>query len=109
MKSIIILALLILILPNFVFAGKIFGSLKEEGGSVGQGVDVHIKCGNEEHATKTDDYGAYEIYVPAGRCEMVVGYKGHSTQAYPIASSDDPARYDFDLVVENGQYVLKRR
>ena len=109
MKPIILLALLILILPNVASAGKIFGSLKEGGGSVGEGVVVQIKCSSGEHSAKTDEYGAYEIYVQAGRCELKVSYKGQETPAYPISSSDDPARYDFDLVNENGQYLLKRR
>jgi hypothetical protein len=109
MKRIICLALLLLILPNFAFAGKIFGSLKEGVGSVGPGIEVQIKCAGGEQAAKTDDYGAYEIYVEPGRCELRVGYKGQWTPPYPISSSDDPARYDFDLVIENNQYVLKRR
>jgi hypothetical protein len=106
-------SILILLLgfPAPALAGSIFGDLKEGARSVGRGVEVRIVCGRDgPWTTTTDDYGAYSISVPqAGRCDLFVLYKGRATRAYPIASSDDPARYDFDLVYENSQYVLRRR
>jgi hypothetical protein len=103
--------LVLLLMPAPAVAGPIFGNLKEGARSVGRGVEVRIACGKEASLSAlTDAYGAYTISVPRpGRCDLVVSYKGKLTPAYPIASSDDPARYDFDLVYENGSYVLKRR
>jgi hypothetical protein len=95
-----------------LFAGTIFGGLTEGAQSVGRGIQVHITCGTEKPLTAlTDDYGAYSISVPQqGRCDLIVFYKGQWTPAYPVASSGDPARYDFDLVRnEKGQYLLRRR
>jgi len=110
MKVYKLMILLLLVFSAPAFAGRIFGNLKEGGSSVGQGVEVQIKCESDNsYSTKTDEYGAYEIYVQAGRCDLKVGYKGQWTPTFPVVSSDDPARYDFDLVIENGQYVLKRR
>ena len=109
MKAIRIVLLLILLFPVSAFAGNIFGNLKEEGRSVGPGVAVQIKCGGDGPVGKTDEYGAYSINVPRGRCELTVNYRGQWTPPFQIASSDDPARYDFDVVNEKGQYVLRRR
>ena len=103
--------LLLLLIPSPALAGTIFGNLTEGGRSVGRGVEVRIMCGTDgPWSTITDDYGAYTINVPRrGRCDLVVLYKGRLTPPYPVGSSDDPARYDFDLVFENNQFVLKRR
>lgn len=102
---------LLLLISSPVLAGTIFGNLKEGGRSVGRGVEVRITCGSDSPISAvTDEYGAYTINLPrTGRCDLVVLYRGRLTAPYPIASSEDPARYDFDLVFENNQYVLKRR
>ncbi len=110
MKAITLVLLLVLLFPAAALAGNIFGDLKEGGRSVGQGVEVKISCGDAaEYSTNTDAYGAYSVRVPNGRCALSVWYKNTWTPPFSIASSDDPARYDFDLVYENGRYVLKRR
>jgi hypothetical protein len=111
MKRIALLLPLILLFPPPAFAGKIFGNLKEGGRSVGQGWEVRITCpGSAPYATTTDEYGAYNINVPNNRCALSVKYSDNQwTDTVAIVSSDDPARYDFDLVKENGRYVLKRR
>jgi hypothetical protein len=103
--------LVLLLSPAAVFAGPIFGNLRDGARSVGRGVEVQITCGRDApYSTKTDEYGAFDINVPhQGKCELAVQYKGQLTRPYPIASSDDPARYDFDLIYENGGYILKRR
>lgn len=108
MNAIRLLVLLVL-WPVPALAGTIFGNLREEAKSVGAGVTVQITCGGNPYQVATDDYGAYSINVPPGRCDLTVQYKGAWTAAYPVASSDDPARYDFDLVYENEKYVLRRR
>jgi hypothetical protein len=110
MKSVAFVLPLTLLFPAFALAGNIFGSLTEGGRSVGAGVEVRIQCGTTPPASAvTDDYGAYSINVPSGRCELTVAYKGQVTPPFSVASSDDPARYDFELVVEGGRYLLKRR
>ena len=110
MKAIRIVLPLALLVPAPAFAGNIFGNLREGGRSVGQGVQVQVTCGSvHPPPTMTDQYGAYSLAVPGGKCALSVGYKGRTTPSFAIVSSDDPARYDFDLVSENGRYVLKRR
>ena len=90
-------------------AGNVFGNLTENGSSVGRGVTVQIACDGTVTPGTTDDYGAYSIDIPNGRCELTVLYKQQRTPPVVVASSDDPARYDFDLVMSNSQYVLTRR
>ncbi len=110
-RTALLLLPLILLFPPAAFAGKIFGNLKDGGRSVGKGVQVQITCnGNSLSPIWTDDYGAYSINAPRGKCELSVKYLDNQwTENFTIVSSDDPARYDFDLVFENGRYVLKRR
>jgi hypothetical protein len=99
-----------MLVPTSAFAGRIFGNLKDGGRSIGQGVAVQVNCAGASVSATTDDYGGYSIYVqPRGRCELRVEYRGRWTSPFLIVSSDDPARYDFDLFNENGHYVLKRR
>lgn len=111
MKGTALLLPLILLFPPPAFAGKVFGNLKEGGRSVGRGWEVMIECpGSGPSVTTTDEYGAYNINVPRNRCELSVKYSNNQwTNKVTILSSDDPARYDFDLVNENGRYVLRRR
>ena len=110
MKRIAVLLPLFLLLPSAAFAGKVFGNLKDGGRSVGKGVEVRLVCGGRTFDPAwTDEYGAYNLNVPRGRCELSVNYNKQWTSAFIIVSSDEPARYDFDLVWENGRYVLKRR
>jgi hypothetical protein len=103
----VVLALLMSAVP--AFAGTIFGTLKVNGEPVGSGVQVLVTCRGEQYYGKTDQYGAYNVGVPPGRCELAVNFNKSWTEPYAIASSDDPARYDFELVYQDGRYVLKRR
>lgn len=111
MKATRFLLLLILLFPTSAFAGKIFGQLTHGGRSVGRGVEVQITCGSSgPYSASTDEYGAYSMSVPRQRCELRVKYPNERwTPPFSVVSSDDPARYDFDLVNEDGRYILKRR
>src|SRR5882762_4859307 len=113
MRKIAIPLFLILLFPTFAFAGQIFGSLKQNGASIGKGAAVVIKCGeNPENRGQTDAYGSYNIYVPQpGRCAFTVYYEGRRSQAYNVYSDrTDPVRYDFELVRQgDGSFKLERR
>ena len=113
MKKIAIPLFLILLFPTFALAGQIFGSLKQNGASIGKGAAVAIKCGeNPENRGETDSYGSYNIYVPrAGKCAFTVYYGGRWSPAYYVYSDQtDPVRYDFELVPQgDGSFKLERR
>lgn len=109
MKTVPVVFCCALLVAAPALAGNVFGSLKVDARSVGPGVEVRIACGGDVRSTKTDEYGAFSLNVPTGRCNLDVNYQNQWTPAFPIASSEDPARYDFALVNEGGRFVLKRR
>jgi hypothetical protein len=103
----VLLVLLIAAVP--AFAGTIYGTLRFNGEPVGMKAKVVVTCGREQYSAGTDEYGSYNVAVPPGRCGLEVMFADKRTRPYPVATSDDPARYDFDLVYEDGALVLKRR
>ena len=113
MRRIASLLFLILLFPTFVFAAQIFGSLKQNNTSVGQGVRVRIQCAGEKpYEADTDGYGSYKIYVPhPGKCGLSVFYGGRWSAVYDIYSDQtDPVRYDFALISQNdGSLRLERK
>jgi hypothetical protein len=112
MRKIAIPLFLILLCPTFALAGQIFGSLKQNGASIGKGTAVVIKCGETQYEGQTDAYGSYNIYVPsAGKCAFMVYYGGRWSPAYYVYSDQtDPVRYDFELVRQpDGSFKLERK
>lgn len=102
---------LILLLPSLVFGAQVFGSLKYEDRSVGEGVVVRIQCDGEKDVwVKTDGYGSYNAYLPAKHWRLSV-YLGNQwsepTDVYPDAT--DPVRYDFELIRRDGRLFLGRK
>jgi hypothetical protein len=109
MKKVLISALLLIGAPIQTWAAPVYGSLKINGQPVEAGVRVEINCSGRPFAGQTDQYGAYRINViEGGRCDLKVRYKGREASSV-VYSSDKPVRYDFDLVLENGRYILRRR
>ena len=88
-------------------AGQLYGSLREDGRSLPANVVFEIRCRGQSYRGQTDGNGAFAINAEKGRCTLVVYYKGQS-QTADIFSYDNPVRYDFDLVLVNGQYTLRR-
>ena len=113
MRKIAIPLFLILLFPTFALAGQIFGSLKQNGASIGKGSAVLIKCSeSEKYEGQTDGYGSYNIYVSrAGKCAFSVYYKGRWSPPYYVYSDQtDPVRYDFELVNQpDGSFRLERK
>lgn len=109
MKAISFLLLLILLCPTLGLAAQIYGKLRENENPVGQGVRVEIACGAGTYSGQTDDQGTYSVFVrQTGRCRFTVYYKGQTPRT-EIYSSDEPYKYDFDLVQQGGRYGLNRR
>lgn len=111
MKVIAKLTFIVLLFPSFASAGSVHGDLREDGKVVGPGRVVRIQCGSSNPVEgRTDDNGSYRLYVrERGRCTFtLLNYKGQSPSTF-IYSYDDPVEYNFDLVLEGGHYLLKRR
>ena len=124
MKKIPTLLLSIVCLPVLGFGGQIFGNLKKNGESVGEYGFVRIECTEEERkeakekeeirkqrSIKTNAYGAYSLPVPnSQKCQLLVYYDGRwSKNKVDVYSNEDPVRYDFDLVIQDGSLTIKRR
>jgi hypothetical protein len=109
MKKIVTTILLGLLLPVSVCAGQIYGSLTEGGRPVPAKVGFVVKCEGQEYLKgETDRYGAYSINVGKGKCTLTV-YYGGQTPAIDFYAYDKPVRYNFDLELSNGQYLLRRK
>lgn len=112
MRKFIALLVFLFCAPGLAVAAQIFGNLKQDNRSVGQGVEISINCGGRAQQAFTDAYGAYSVYVPnSGRCSLTVndGKAGRS-HPYTVLSSEEPTRYDFDLIRNpDGSLSLRRR
>ena len=109
MQTISIVLLFIFLAPISATAAQIFGTLKEADQPLPAGVKVETICDGTPYHGETDSYGAYSVFVDAkGKCVFTVRYKGQAV-THDIFSYDNPIRYDFTLVQQNGQYVLKRQ
>ena len=108
MKRVLMMVALGLLLALSVYAGQIYGSLKEDGRAVQARTHLHMDCNGRSYDAYTDDYGAYSIGAEKGKCALMVEYKGQIV-ALDLYAYDDPVRYDFDLVLENGKYSLRRK
>lgn len=110
MKKVLLSALLLIAAAAQVWAAQVYGSLKINGQPAKAAVRIEIMCGSgKPFAGDTDQYGAYRINVPeTGKCTLKVRY-GNQDVPYAIYSYDQAVRYDFDLVMENGKYALRRR
>ena len=106
--ALMITSALLLLLPVTAYAAQIFGSLKEDGRPVSAKVRFEVVCGAQKYAGETDGYGAYSINTARGKCTFKVYYKGQAP-SFDVYSYDNAVRYDFDLVNQNGQYILRRK
>jgi hypothetical protein len=96
--------------PAESLAGQIYGQITAGGRSVSEGVEVVIACGGASSAsTRTDRFGAYQLYVDAGgRCQITVRFRGAAVVG-DVVSYANPVRYNFDIVEQDGKPRLMRR
>jgi len=114
MRNITILLLVFLVSPVSAFGAQVFGSIKFENRSVGEGVEIRVRCGEKaekgERNLRTDRFGSYSDYLPTGKCTFEVKLREEWSVPYDIyADENDPVRYDFELVRIDGQLKLVRR
>ena len=108
MKTITALFLFFLLLPSFVSAGEIYGSITEEGRPVGQGIKVEITSAGKAYSTETDKYGSYRAYIQEiGKGILKIYYKQQSPSV-EISSYERSVRYDLVLEKQGGRYSLRR-
>jgi len=110
MKTIAILIVLLACVPSFAFGGEIYGTLTEEGRSVGPNAQVEVTCAGKTYPRNTtDQYGSYRLYVQeTGKCTLKAHYKEQSPST-EISSYEKSVRYDLVLEKKDGQYMLRRK
>jgi hypothetical protein len=111
MKKIITCFQIILFIPAIAMAAQVFGSLKFEDRSVGPGVQLRIRCdGEKEQWVKTDNFGSYNMFSRAKRCNMDVNFRNQWSEPILIyPDQTDPVRYDFELVRRPNNTLFLRR
>lgn len=107
MKTLTLSALLVLAAPALAGAGEIYGSIRESGKPVKEGVRVEVVCGSKPVAAATDKFGAYRLFVEdEGKCTLTVKI-GEESPSIPVHSFEDSARYNLILEVKDGKYTLR--
>jgi hypothetical protein len=107
MKTLLASALLLAAAPSLATAGEIYGTIKEAGTPVKEGLKVELTCGAETAATATDTHGGYRLYAKEeGKCTLTLRV-GDEAPAITIHSYDDSARYALLLERKDGKYILR--
>ena len=107
MKALALSVLLLVAAPSLVGAGEIYGSIKEAGKPVKEGVKVEVACGEKTVAGETDKNGAYRLFAQEeGKCTLTVRI-GDEAPWIAVHSFEDSARYNLVLEKKDGKYVLR--
>ena len=104
---IIAAAALSLAVVSPALAGEIYGTIKDEGKTVGEGVKVQVVCGEKTYAAETNKFGAYRLVAQEqGKCTLTVAV-GAEKPSLAIHSFEDSARYNLLLEKKDGKYILR--
>ncbi len=107
MKTLVALALVIAAVPTAAFAGEIYGTIKEQGKPVKEGVQVTVLCGDTSAAGQTDKNGAYRLFAAEeGKCTLTVKV-GDEAPSVAIHSYADSAKYNLVLEKKDSKYTLR--
>jgi hypothetical protein len=108
MKTKVFTLLIVCLCSSLGFAAQVYGTLRQSGRPV-PNVTVEVLCGNSTYSAVTDNYGSYRLFAKeTGRCTLRARYQNQLPSA-PIDSYNDPAHYDFDLILQGNQYQLVRK
>ncbi|MGE5237061.1 MAG: hypothetical protein ACM3O7_11995 [Acidobacteriota bacterium] len=107
MRRLALSVVLLVAVPSLAAAGEIYGSIKEAGKPVKEGVKVEVVCGGEKVAAETDKFGAYRLFAKEqGKCTLTVAV-GDEAPSIEVRSFEDSARYNLILEKKDGKYVLR--
>jgi len=91
-----------------VLAGNVYGTIRE-GNSPVRSAAVSIICGTESVPGRTDAEGVYRLFTKAtGNCQFVVELPGRKLSV-SMYSFDRPTAYDFDVVRDGTNWILRKR
>ncbi len=107
MKTLTLSALFVLAAPALASAGEIYGSIREAGKPVKEGLKVEVVCAETPVAVETDTYGAYRLFVQEeGKCTLTVTI-GDEKPSIAVHSFEDSARYNLILEKKDGKLTLR--
>lgn len=107
MKTLVVLALMAVVLPGAALAGELYGTIKEQGKPIKEGVQVTVACGEKSYAAETDKNGSYRLFAQEeGKCTLAVKV-GDETPSTTVHSFVDSARYNLILEKKDGKYTLR--
>jgi hypothetical protein len=107
MKALTMSALILVVAPALAGAGEIYGSIKESGKPVKEGLKVEVACAGKTVAGETDKNGAYRLFAQQeGKCTLTVRV-GDEAPSIAVDSFEDSARYNLVLEKKDGKYVLR--
>ena len=107
MKALVVSVVLLVSMPSLASAGEVYGTIKEGGKPVKDGLKVELACGAKPVAGETDKFGAYRLFAPEeGKCTLTVRI-GDQSPSVAVHSFADSARYNLVLERKDGKYTLR--
>ncbi len=107
MKKILMFAALLFGVSALASAGEIYGTIKEGGKPVRDGLKVTLACGGQTVSGETDKFGAYRLFAhDEGKCTLTLKI-GDETPSVTVESFEDSARYNLILERKDGKYALR--
>lgn len=110
MKPLPALLLTLALVPGAAFAGELFGTIKENGKPVKDGLKVTVACGEKGEksvSADTDKNGGYRLFAAEeGKCTLTLKV-GSESPSTPIHSYPDSSRYNLVLEKKDGKYTLR--
>lgn len=108
MRSAINCALVGLLAASVMIAGHVYGTIRFNN-QPHRNAEVSISCGGETVPGRTDQEGVYRMFVRAtGSCQLMLEPNGRRAMG-SLYSYDRPTAYDFDLVQQDGRWMLRKR
>lgn len=110
MKTVLLLAVVLLAPVSAALAGEIYGKITEGDRSVGEGVPVQARCGDKTYGpAKTDTTGSYHLVAQAtGKCVLSVTYKEQAA-SIEVASYDEGTQVDLVVEMKDGKLTVRRK
>lgn len=106
MKKLCVFLLAAAALPLPALAGEVYGTIKENGKPVKEGLPVTVACGDKTVSGATDKTGSYRVVASEGKCTLSVKVGGEVPSTV-IHSYADSARYNLVLEQKGGKYALR--
>jgi hypothetical protein len=107
MKALVLSVVLLVSISSAALAGEVYGTIKEGGKPVKDGLEVELACGAKPVVGDTDKFGSYRLFAAEeGKCTLTVKV-GEERPSVTVHSFSDSARYNLVLERKDGKYTLR--